>query len=119
MNNPVTLTSNSMNKDKMVMLMLTCLLIGVLCTSSIIGGYPRKDSEGPYKSRTLNYASEYDIAALEFIKNKFENKTDKPFIVGDVYTNAPAVVTLGYINKVAEGKSVLVIVVFSKRRRVE
>ena len=105
MNNIDAFSSVRWKNDKIVMLLIFCFVIGLLFTSSMIAGYPRKDSKGPYKSNMLNYASDYDISAIEFIKSKVQNNISKPFIVGDTYTNAAAVVKWGYLAKVLEGKS--------------
>ncbi|WP_415280932.1 hypothetical protein [Candidatus Nitrososphaera sp. FF02] len=100
----------------MIKILVICLVIGLLSASSLVAGFPRKDSVGPYKNTSPNYPSEYDVRALEFIKNRVE-KNDKPFIVGDAYSNFAAVRTLGYQTIVIDDEAYPLLSNFKREER--
>ena len=83
---------------KLLQLGLSILLLAALFTSSIWAGYPRPNSMGPYgyQGRAIWFPSDYDFAALNFIKAREGDEPYKDFfIVGDHSTSAAGVLTLG------------------------
>ena len=82
---------------KPLQLAISGLLLASLFTSSVWAGYPRPDSMGPYHypSWVLWYPSDYDFAALDFIKAREGEEPYKDFfIVGDHPTSAAGMLTL-------------------------
>lgn len=72
------------------------ILLATSLTSSMYAGFPRKDSMGPYGDNP-KYISEYDVAAINFIKN--EEQLEYPisfFIFGDSYTCSAALLEIGF-----------------------
>jgi hypothetical protein len=83
---------------KPLQLAICGLLLASLFTSSIWAGYPRPDTMGPYgyPSWALWYPSDYDFAALNFIKAREGDAPYKDFfIVGDHPTSAAGILALG------------------------
>lgn len=84
----------------MIKALIASVLLALIFTTSVVAGYPRENSSGPYKGKDPIYVSDYDLNAMEFIKEKAKELDEKPFIIGDSSTNFAAVTVLGYQTRI-------------------
>lgn len=71
------------------------IISSLIFTSSIYAGLPRENSMGPYNWKSPAYPSDYDVSALEFIKNRERGRSDY-YIVGDAFSTTASAIILGY-----------------------
>ncbi len=83
---------------KPLQIAFSALMLAALFTSSFYAGYPRPDSMGPYSAAEgqLSWASDYDVAVMEFIQAREGDAAYKDyFIVCDPGACAAGMYTMG------------------------
>jgi hypothetical protein len=76
--------------------LLGIFLISSLVLTSVYGGFPRLNSEGPYIGGKLRYVSDNDFRAIQFIKDIESNKNVDYYILADGFTCTAAFYEIGY-----------------------
>jgi hypothetical protein len=76
--------------------LLVILILSSLMAASLIGGFPRPDSMGPYKGVNLAYVSDYDIEAVRFIKGTASTQNQNFFMFTDLYTSCAVLSEIGF-----------------------
>lgn len=99
----IRISVGMLQKERVISILLI-VLVSLSMTASLYGGFPRKWSMGPYLDYP-KYVSDYDIAAMKFIKNVEEiNYPISFFILGDVYTCSAGLLEIGEVRLTKDGK---------------
>lgn len=68
--------------------LFSILILSGAVTASVYGGFPRKDSIGPYNATTPRYISEYDFATAKFVKTIEGDWKNSFYVFGDLFTSS-------------------------------